>query len=327
MVKTSIVYFATDKDPIRDELKCHDLQSSQVSLWSSTQGLSVPIELFVKIQALNRGLCYGHGAFETIAVKHGAAGLLERHLERLGKSMVQLGLMCDMESLTLCIESFLADHFAQMPDAVLRVQASGGLGQRGYASPGVISTVLTLALFPPAQPMTSLNVVGLNLPILQNQPAHLGLKSTSALQYVSLANEALLNDCQQGILFSESGQVIEATQSSILIIRQDGSLVTPLRNGYGVNGVMISYLLETFSVLQACPLLEQNMQEIDILQAQMLFLVNSVFGLMPVDQYISRSQTQTINFQPVPIQQRVSQWPWCESLVQTLKKSHFQVEF
>lgn len=77
----------------------------------------------------DRGLAYGDGLFETVAVRNGKPVLLERHLSRLADGCSRLALAADQE----LIRSELLAYAAVLGDGVLKLILTRGDGLRGYA--------------------------------------------------------------------------------------------------------------------------------------------------------------------------------------------------
>ena len=94
----------------------------------------------------DRGLAYGDGLFETIAVRATRMPLLERHLARLAQGAQRLALPLDLESLRAELEAF-AD---QLGDGVAKLIVTRGDGLRGYAPPPAARCRRILTGNPPA---------------------------------------------------------------------------------------------------------------------------------------------------------------------------------
>jgi 4-amino-4-deoxychorismate lyase len=81
----------------------------------------------------DRGLAYGDGLFETIAVKAGQPVLLDRHLQRLAEGCRRLALVADQA----LIRSEVLAYAAALGDGVLKLILTRGDSLRGYGiNPG-----------------------------------------------------------------------------------------------------------------------------------------------------------------------------------------------
>ena len=84
------------------------------------------------VAALDRGLLYGDGLFETIRFVGAAAPLWPRHMQRLARGCERLRLpMPDPALLWREAQTVRGD----MAQAVLRITLTRGVGVRGYAMP------------------------------------------------------------------------------------------------------------------------------------------------------------------------------------------------
>ena len=83
----------------------------------------------------DRGLAYGDGLFETLAVKAGTPLLLELHMQRLALGCSRLAIVADQA----LIRSELLAYAQAMGEGVLKLILTRGDSQRGYGiSPGAM---------------------------------------------------------------------------------------------------------------------------------------------------------------------------------------------
>lgn len=81
----------------------------------------------------DRGLAYGDGLFETIAVKAGQPVLLDRHLQRLAEGCRRLALVVD----PALVRSEVLAYASALGDGVLKLILTRGDSLRGYGiNPG-----------------------------------------------------------------------------------------------------------------------------------------------------------------------------------------------
>lgn len=101
----------------------------------------------------NRGLAYGDGLFETIAVRGGRPSLLARHLERLALGCQRLAIEVDLA----LVRNELLQFAGLLGDGVAKLILTRGDSQRGYAPmAGALRDVSSRAalcrLIPPPTP-------------------------------------------------------------------------------------------------------------------------------------------------------------------------------
>ncbi len=252
------------------------------------------------IAATDRGLHYGDGLFETLLIHKGQAILLDQHLQRLQQGCTVLDLVfpkCLHEE----IQQFLSNR--QATDAVLKIVLSRGSGGRGYKPPAVPATVRILQLHPLPTNIASNSQQGISVILCQHpistNPRLAGLKHLNRLDQV-LASMELTEGIDEGLMFDESGFLIEGTRSNIFLASA-GKLYTPDLSRAGVAGIMRSWLIKQFAS-------EQIDVEINCIpRAQLeeiteMFICNSVFGIWPVTQLVLADKAVKLPSGPFTLQ-------------------------
>lgn len=228
------------------------------------------------LPALDRGLAYGDGLFETIRFVDGLAPLWSRHMERLRHSCARLLLpLPDMESL-LAEAIQVVQGWAQ---AVVRITVTRGLGERGYAFPAVVQPHRVVAGFVAPASAAGVYVHGVRLHIcdirLAEQPRLAGMKHLNRLEQVLARAEWSDPAVADGLLCDASGRVVSTTMANLFAVI-DGGLVTPSLERCGVAGVARAEVLAT----QAVQVRDIALDELR--HASELFLSSSVRGILPV---------------------------------------------
>ena len=239
-----------------------------------------------QISAHDRGLLYGQSVFETIAIRDGVPCLLEQHLARMQLGCSVLGIPFDEAPLRDDI-SALASNQAK---AVIRASLTMGEGGRGYLNPISPSASRVIALHDYPKHDTHYWERGINLGLvdvrLSNQPLLAGIKHGNRLEQIVARNQWQAS-WQEALLMDQAGNVIEATQSNIFVIKE-GQLITPELNLCGVNGVIREYLLKASHKLGLSSQ-TVSLSVADIEAADEVFVCNSVIGLWPINSFKSRS--------------------------------------
>ncbi|MGH8721334.1 MAG: aminotransferase class IV, partial [Burkholderiales bacterium] len=136
------------------------------------------------IDPLDRGLHYGDGLFETIAITGGRPRFLDWHLERLAAGERRLGFPeTDRGVLTAEIAAAVDG-----PQAVVKLLLTRGPGQRGYRPPRPAAPTRIVAGFPwpelPAEAAASGVRLGWCRTKFGRNPALAGLKHLNRLEQV-----------------------------------------------------------------------------------------------------------------------------------------------
>lgn len=234
------------------------------------------------VPADDRGLQYGDGVFETIAVRAGEAQWLDAHIERLADGCARLAIAAPDRT---TVRSEISRLAAAAPDCVIKVIVTRGSGGRGYrpAEDAVARRIMTRHPFPERPPEWSRDGVAVRWcdTRLGIQPSLAGIKHLNRIEQVLARAE--WNDMaawQEGLMCDTKGNVIEATQSNLFVVH-DGVLSTPDLGGCGVAGVVRAILLAAAdSQGTGCRVRSVTREEVET--ADEMFLCNSVIGIWPV---------------------------------------------
>jgi 4-amino-4-deoxychorismate lyase len=258
------------------------------------------------ISIRDRGLLYGDGVFRTIRASKGRALCWSLHYLKLQHDCQKLGIDCPDEALLLGeLDRVLAQH----PDGIVKLIVTRGEGMRGYApSPDAKPTRIwdfsPLPEYPAEWTVRGVkaHVCQLRLPA---QPRLACIKHLNRLENVLAAMElrdaqAHDRDIAEGLLLDAEGHVIEGTRSNLFMLSQ-GRLVTPDLSRCGVAGIQRGRVM-AWALQHGVPLQVRDIALDEALQAEELFLVNSVIGLWPV------RELQGCRWEAFPFAARVAQY-------------------
>lgn len=238
----------------------------------------------------DRGLHYGDGLFETMAVAGGRIPLLERHLERLVRDAGRLGLRGLPGREVLAAElGELAAHDDHATCGVLKLVVTAGAGERGYRRPSEPAPLCMARLSarpgPPDAPGApgaqghGVRLRWCETPVSSN-PALAGMKHLARLEQVLARDEWSEPGIWEGLMSDAEGRVIGGTMSNLFLVRGDRYL-TPALDRSGVSGVMREWVLEE-SAAAGVEVAVTDVTRDDVLDADALFLTNAVQGVVPV---------------------------------------------
>lgn len=235
----------------------------------------------------DRGLAYGDGLFETIAVKGGQPVLLERHLQRLALGCSRLAMAADHG----VIRHEVLAYAAALGDGVLKLILTRGDSLRGYAADPAATPRRILQGSPPASYPPAHGQLGVCLfpctTRLSLQPLLAGLKHLNRLEQVIARAEWQGADYAEGLMLDLEGRVIEGVFSNVFVVR-DGVLATADLSRCGVAGVMRDELLsQAISLGITTQITDITLDHLQ--QADEVFVCNSVYGIWPVRAYAALS--------------------------------------
>lgn len=234
-----------------------------------------------QISSRDRGVFYGDGVFETMAVVDDRVPLWEYHLARLRQGCDRLKLSCPPQTL---LEDEIGRLIARGQRAILKLVLTAGVGGRGYARPDTMGATRILQRYAwPVLPRTNWDS-GVRAIFctqrLARQPALAGIKHLNRLEQVLARKEWQAPDIQEGILSDTEGDIIEAVSHNLFIVSEN-AVYTPDLSQCGVSGVMrevVMAWLRTRGVTVSVSRLARP----DVLAADAVFLCNSIHGIWPI---------------------------------------------
>lgn len=235
----------------------------------------------------DRGLLYGDGLFETIAVRDGTPQRWSRHLARLQAGCAQLGISAPAASV---LEAEAATLCRGMARAVLKLIVTRGSGGRGYRpDPAVMPTRIMQRLSYPSWPAEhardGVRVHVCRLRLCHN-PQLAGIKHLNRLEQVLARAEWDDPSIGEGLLLDPLGHLIEGSMSNVFLVR-DGVLLAPDLTRCGVAGVTRALILELAQQAKiATAVRDIAMDMLD--GAEEIFLCNSLIGIWPVNRVAER---------------------------------------
>lgn len=249
----------------------------------------------------DRGLHYGDGLFETLAVQAGRIRRLDMHLERLRAGCERLD-MPQQDEPQLKRELEIAAQGQK--EAVLKLMLTRGSGGRGYRPP--VESQVTRALFRYPWPdyPASWSEQGIELRICRTRlglnPALAGVKHLNRLEQV-MARGEWDDEAPEGLMLDTAGRVIEGTMTNIFASPGPGRLITPELEQAGVAGVTRRHIME--QARQAG--VRTEIREItlpELMDQQEIFVCNSIAGVWPVN------RIDTHRYEIGPMTRLARQW-------------------
>jgi len=235
-------------------------------------------EISDRISAADRGLQYGDGLFETMAVIGGQPRFWQGHMDRLSTGCEKLGIPLTPQAVLLREVKTVA---AGQQKCVVKIILTRGTSGRGYLprTPDNANRIVSSYSWP--QDSGYLVETGIRARIcdlrLGIQPALAGLKHLNRLEQVMARSEWDGRSIHEGVLLDCEDHVVSAISSNIFLVHL-GRLLTPRLDRCGVRGVMRAAILKEFR--ERC---EQRRIKLDMLpEAQEVFVCNSVRGVFPV---------------------------------------------
>jgi branched-subunit amino acid aminotransferase/4-amino-4-deoxychorismate lyase len=232
-----------------------------------------------RVSVFDRTLLYGLGAFETFRLWGGVPFLIERHVQRLRRSLAALGLP-EPAALAGLREGVAAlASAAGRPDALCRVTVTAGATGGSVDAPMRLLAMLR-AVPAPAGPEPV--VVGVAATRHDRGSPVAGVKSTSYLIHYLLRAHAEAQGRVDDLMLDDQDRVGEATVSTVFVVR-DGSLLTPPLSTGVLEGVTRGEVLRLAGE-EGVPAREQELALDEVTSADECFLTGAGKCLLSVDE-------------------------------------------
>lgn len=240
-------------------------------------------EAEAKVSVFDRSFLYGDGLFETMRVHNAKPFRWKQHWARLkqGAETLNISIPFSERELARKVEELIRRN--EMPEGVLRLHLSRGVGTRGYSPKGADHPVLILTTHRAASvdllqpPRWTLATASLRLPTANvlSLPKH-----ANRLLHVLAKQEAQAKGADEALLLNADGEVVEAASANLFYIQGDTICTPPLASG-ALAGVTRALVIEL------CRKLDFKFQEKSItpeklLKAKGVFLTLSTLGIVEV---------------------------------------------
>jgi branched-chain amino acid aminotransferase len=225
---------------------------------------------------------HGAGLFETIRAEHGRVFRLDQHLERLGRSAAKLltplpeGVLPDARTLDELLQRNALDS------ARIRLTVTAGQlrsDQEDDTGPTIVATASPLSGYPAQLYDQGVSVVVCSYRTSESDPTA-GHKTTSYFPRLLGLREAQQARCTEAIWFTTSKHLAEGCISNVFVVR-GGVIKTPPLDTPVLPGIARRIVLD---IAKECSLKaeETPLGIDDLLDAQEVFLTNSMMQVMPV---------------------------------------------
>ena len=207
------------------------------------------------ISVFDRSFLYGDGLFETLRVYHGKPFRWMQHLERLqhGADFLRIRLPYSPQEMRGHAQRLIEQN--QMPESLLRISQSRGVGRRGYSVAGADCPALVMTLHPATAldpnnpPRWRLMTSSFRVPSGEKLAA---FKTCNKLPQILARAEAEAHGADEALLLNTDGRVAEAASSNLFWIENGTVCTTPLASGIlaGVTRGLVIELCQSLALTQ-----------------------------------------------------------------------------
>jgi len=175
----------------------------------------------------DRGYQFSDGVYEVIAIYRGRLVDAEPHLDRLDRSLAELGINppSSRRSLEIILHEVMRRN--RLTHGSLYLQVTRGVARRDHAYTDDMPSVLTVAPRRATPPMRSASLIGyrvISIPDIRWQRCD--IKTVALLPNILGKKQAMRAGAAEAWMIDAEGKVTEGTSSNAWIVTQEGELVT-----------------------------------------------------------------------------------------------------
>lgn len=243
-----------------------------------------------KISVFDRGFTVADGVFETLKFDSGIPFALTRHLKRLEVSCASFGIAFPQKSDLINVINLLSEN-SKLTNGRMRITITSGSGLLGSdrlkSNPSVVISVTPQKLWPSG-------AKALLVPWIRNESSPLvAIKTTSYAENVFSLSAAHSKNYDEAIFLNSKGQLTEGNSSNIFLIRSGNIFTPPISSGL-LPGITRELMLDWLSTEFA--IVEKEISEIELFEADELFLTSSIRNIQPITNLAKLSaQLKVIN--------------------------------
>jgi 4-amino-4-deoxychorismate lyase len=238
-------------------------------------------ESVTHLSTADRGLQYGDGLFETIAVVDGSPSLWQQHIDRLQRGCERLGIPYPEEEL---LRQEALQEIGSAERGVLKIIVTRGEGRRGYRPPVEPKPTRMLELSPwpdyPAENSREGVAVRLCATRVATNSSLAGIKHLNRLPQVMARHEWSDPKIAEGLMLDEQDRVVAGTMSNLFLVKGD-ELWTPDLSHSGISGILRGVVLDIAQQQDIMVQIKELTMD-DVRASDALFLTNSLIGVWPI---------------------------------------------
>jgi len=236
------------------------------------------------VPVFDRGFLYGDGLFETIRIFNGKPFRWPQHLERLqsGAEFLKIKLPFAPKKLRGLAGELMAKN--KMPDSLLRLTLSRGVGERGYLPKGAMRPTLVMSLH--SAPKMDLKspakwkLISSSFRLPADEPLA-RFKTCNKLPQILARAEADAAGANEALLLNTNDLVVEGASSNLFWIERGTIFTPPLVAGI-LSGVTRAVVFEIGSRLKI-PVREKNIRLKNLARTNGVFLSLSSLGIVEAE--------------------------------------------
>jgi len=232
----------------------------------------------------DRGYQFADGVYEVCEVREGQLVDERRHLERLDRSLAEIGMRLPMSRAALRVVLRETLRRNRVHDGLLYLQVTRGVAPRDHGFPPLgtrPSIVVTARAVDRAKADTSAEVGIAVVTVPENRWERVDIKSIALLPNVLARQAAREKGAREAWFVDKDGFVTEGSSSNAWIVTADGTIVTRPATPGILKGITRAVALEV-AAKQGLRVEERPFSVAEALKAREAFLTAATQIVMPV---------------------------------------------
>ncbi len=240
------------------------------------------------IQIEDRGYQLADGVYEVCKVVAGRFRDLDRHLDRLERSLAAVRIPMPMGRRALELVMRETWRRNRLPDAMVYLQVSRGVAPRNHAFPSLVRPSLVVTVRPSRLPSAREMEHGVRVITLPDERwARCEIKSISLLPNVLAKQSAAEAGCREAWLVDGEGHVTEGASSNAYIVDREGRVVTHPLGPAILGGITRSVVVE-LAREAGIEVVERAFTVDEAMAAREAFLTSTTSLVLPVTEIDGR---------------------------------------
>lgn len=245
------------------------------------------------VSVFDHGFLYGEGVYEVLRTYNRQPFLLDRHLRRLRRSAGMIDLAVPWSDADFSarmhetIAAFLerVDRSAAEGEFYVRILLTRGVGELSYDPQACTAPTLVTIVKPLVEVPVDVLERGVRVAmvtIMRNHPNSVNpaIKSNNLLNNALAMQEALRRGAYEAVMLNYRGELSEAAQSNLFIVK-DGIVSTPPLDAGLLAGITREYLLE-IGRDAGIPIGERVLRAEGLFGADEAFLTGTTREIVPI---------------------------------------------
>ncbi|MCC6949046.1 MAG: D-amino-acid transaminase [Bradyrhizobiaceae bacterium] len=237
-----------------------------------------------KVHIEDRGYQFADGVYEVCEVREGRLVDERRHLERLDRSLAEIGMQRPMSPAALRVVLRETLRRNRVHDGLLYLQVTRGVAPRdhGFPPPGTRPSIVVTAKSTDRAKADALAEAGVAvMTVPENRWERVDIKTVALLPNVLARQAARAKGAREAWFVDKDGFVTEGSSSNAWIVTADGAIVTRPATPGILKGITRTVALEV-AAKQGLRVEERPFSVAEALKAREAFLTAATQIVMPV---------------------------------------------